>query len=75
MDCEDRYKEPREKPRTCNTADAQSYIISSLLDIPASEYEYGSEGLLLRSVFNVIVSFQPAMLHNFFASPRKGRDF
>jgi hypothetical protein len=74
MDCEDRYKEPREKPRTCSRADAKRYIISSLLDIPASEYEYGSEGLQLRSVFNAIVSFQPAVQHNFFASPRRGRD-
>ena len=74
MDCEDRYKEPREKPRTCSTADAKRHIISSLLDIPASEYEYGSEGLQLRSVFNAIVSFQPAVQHNFFASPRRGRD-
>jgi hypothetical protein len=45
MDCEDRHKEPREKPRTCSTADAKRYIIFNPLDIPVSECEYGSEGL------------------------------
>ena len=54
IDCEDRYKEPREKPRTCSTAHAKRYIFSSSLDIPASEDEYGSEGLQLRTVVNAI---------------------
>ena len=74
IDCEDRYKEPREKPRTCSTAHAKRYIFSSSLDIPASEDEYGSEGLQLRTVINAIASFQPAVVHNFFASPWQGRD-
>ena len=75
IDCEDRYKEPREKPRTCSTAHAKRYIFSSSLDIPASEDEYGSEGLQLRTMVNAIASFQPTVLHNFFASPWQGRDY
>ena len=33
IDCEDRYEEPRKKPRTCSTAHAKRYIFSSSLDM------------------------------------------